>query len=121
MNGTADHIDSELLRRMKEGDSVAFTSIYEKYNKMLYLLALRYFQNPTMGEDAVQHVYTRLWETRSEMYADLNVRNYLFTMMKNYVLNTIRNESNAIEKNYQMAYAEPDYDDSLIEKIEEKN
>ncbi len=120
MNGTADHIDSELLRRMKEGDSVAFTSIYEKYNKMLYLLALRYFQNPTMAEDAVQHVYTRLWETRSEMYADLNVRNYLFTMMKNYVLTTIRNESNAIEKNYQMAYAEPDYDDSLIEKIEEK-
>jgi len=120
MSEMTDHIDSELFRRMKEGDRAAFTSIYERYNKMLYLLAWRYFQDHTMAEDAVQHVYTRLWETHSEMYVDLNVRNYLFTMMKNYVLNTIRNENNAIEKNYQIAYAEPDYDDSLIEKIEEK-
>lgn len=120
MNETTDYTDSELLRRMKEGDSTAFTSIYERYNKMLYLLALRYLQNHAMAEDAVQHIYTRLWETHSEMYVNLNARNYLFTMMKNYVLNTIRNENNAIEKNYQIAYAEPNYDDSLIEKIEEK-
>ena len=120
MNET-DHIDNELFRRIKQGDRAAFTSIYERYNKMLYLLASRYFQNSTMAEDAVQHVFTRLWEFRSDIYVDLNARNYLFTMMKNYVLNTIRNENNAIEKNYQIAYSEQIYDDSLIEKIEEED
>ncbi len=119
MNET-DHIDNELFRRIKQGDRAAFTSIYERYNKMLYLLASRYFQNSTMAEDAVQHVFTRLWEFRSDIYVDLNARNYLFTMMKNYVLNVIRNENSAIEKNYQIAYSEQIYDDSLIEKIEEE-
>lgn len=120
MNEATDHIDNELFRRMKQGDRAAFTSIYERYNKMLYLLASRYLQNSSMAEDAVQQVFTRLWEFHSEIYVGLNVRNYLFTMMKNYILNTIRNENNAIEKNYQIAYSEPFYEDTLIEKIEEK-
>lgn len=120
MNKTADYIDNEWYRRMKEGDHEAFTSIYGRYNKMLYLLAWRYFQSHTMAEDAVQHVFTRLWESRSEVCVGQSVRNYLFTMMKNYVLNTIRNENYAIEKNWQMAQSAPDYDDSLVEKIEEK-
>mgnify|MGYP000743686867 CR=1 FL=1 len=116
MNEATDHIDNELFRRMKQGDRAAFTSIYERYNKMLYLLASRYLQNSSMAEDAVQQVFTRLWEFHSEIYVGLNVRNYLFTMMKNYILNTIRNEN----KNYQIAYSEPFYEDTLIEKIEEK-
>ncbi len=120
MSEATDHIDNELFRRMKQGDRAAFTSIYERYNKMLYLLASRYLQNSSMAEDAVQQVFTRLWEFHSEIYVDLNMRNYLFTMMKNYILNTIRNENNAIEKNYQIAYSEPFYDDTLVEKIEEK-
>ena len=120
MNEATDHIDNELFRRMEQGDRAAFTSIYERYNKMLYLLASRYLQNSSMAEDAVQQVFTRLWEFHSEIYVGLNVRNYLFTMMKNYILNTIRNENNAIEKNYQIAYSEPFYEDTLIEKIEEK-
>lgn len=120
MNETTDHIDKELFKRMKEGNRAAFTTIYERYNKMLYLLAFHYLQNTSMAEDAVQHIFTRLWEFHSEINVDVSARNYLFTMMKNYVLNTIRNENNAIEKNYQLAYSEPDYDDSLLEKIEEK-
>lgn len=120
MSEATDHIDNELFGRMKQGDRDAFTSIYERYNKMLYLLASRYLQNNSMAEDAVQHVFTRLWENHADIRVEINVYNYLFTMMKNYLLNTIRNENNAIEKNYQIAYSEPDFDDSLIEKIEEK-
>ncbi len=119
-NETTDHIDNELFRRMQQGDSAAFTSIYERYNKMLYLLAFRYFQDSSMAEDAVQQIFTRLWESRSDLRVDFNVRNYLFTMMKNYVLNTIRNENNAIEKNYQIAYYQPNFEDNLVERIEEK-
>ncbi len=119
-NEMTDHIDNELFRRMQQGDDAAFTSIYERYNKMLYLLAFRYFQDRSMAEDAVQQIFTRLWESRSDLRVDFNVRNYLFTMMKNYVLNTIRNENNAIEKNYQIAYSQPNFEDNLVERIEEK-
>ena len=73
-----------------------------------------------MAEDVVQHVFTRLWEFRSELRVGISLKNYLFTMTKNHVLNLIRNENNAITKNYEMAQAASPYEDNLIENLEKK-
>jgi RNA polymerase sigma factor (sigma-70 family) len=50
----------------------------------------------------------------------LRLKNYLFTMTKNHVLNLIRNENSALIKNYEIVQAIPVYEDDLIEKLEEK-
>lgn len=73
-----------------------------------------------MAEDVVQHVFSRLWEFRSELRVGISLKNYLFTMTKNHVLNLIRNENSAITKNYEMAQATSPYEDNLIEKLEKK-
>lgn len=68
-----------------------------------------------MAEDVVQHVFARLWEFRSELHVGISLKNYLFTMTKNHVLNLIRNENSAISKNYEIAQSTPVYEDNLIE------
>lgn len=73
-----------------------------------------------MAEDVVQHVFTRLWEFRSELRVGISLKNYLFTMTKNHVLNLIRNENSAIAKNYEMAQIASPYEDNLIENLEKK-
>lgn len=73
-----------------------------------------------MAEDVVQHVFSRLWEFRSELRVGISLKNYLFTMTKNHVLNLIRNENSAIAKNYEMAQSASPYEDNLIEKLEKK-
>ncbi len=73
-----------------------------------------------MAEDVVQHVFSRLWEFRSELRVGISLKNYLFTMAKNHVLNLIRNENSAIAKNYEMAQSASPYEDNLIEKLEKK-
>ena len=73
-----------------------------------------------MSEDVVQHVFSRLWEFRSELRVGISLKNYLFTMTKNHVLNLIRNENSAIAKNYEMAQSASPYEDNLIEKLEKK-
>lgn len=93
---------------------------YERYHKLLYVLAYRYLMSSDMAEDVVQHVFTRLWEFRSELRVGISLKNYLFTMTKNHVLNLIRNENSAIAKNYEMAQAASPYEDNLIEKLEKK-
>ena len=50
----------------------------------------------------------------------ISLKNYLFTMTKNHVLNLIRNENSAIAKNYEMAQSASPYEDNLIEKLEKK-
>ncbi|WP_455584404.1 RNA polymerase sigma factor [Bacteroides sp.] len=112
--------DEKLFALIEQGDEGAFTQAYEKYHKLLYVLAYRYLMNTEMAQDAVQHVFTRLWEFRSELRVGISLKNYLFTMTKNHVLNLIRNENSAVSKNYEMAQSAPAYDDNLIENLEKK-
>ena len=95
--------DEKLFSFIEKGDKGAFTQAYDRYHKLLYVLAYRYLMNADMAEDVVQHVFARLWEFRSELHVGISLKNYLFTMTKNHVLNLIRNENSAISKNYEIA------------------
>lgn len=112
--------DDKLFARIEQGDEEAFTIVYNKYHKLLYVLAYRYLMNIEMAEDVVQYVFTRLWEHRSELRVGISLKNYLFTMTKNYVLNLIRNENSALAKNYEIAQSTLRYEDDLIEKLEKQ-
>lgn len=112
--------DEALFALIEKGDERAFTQVYDRYHKLLYVLAYRYLMNANMAEDVVQHVFSRLWEFRTELRVGISLKNYLFTMTKNHVLNLIRNENSAITKNYEMAQSAPVYEDNLIENLEKK-
>lgn len=105
---------------MERGDVEAFTAVYNKYHKLLYALAYRYLMSSAMAEDAVQHVFTRFWEFRSELRVGISLRNYLITMTKNHILNVIRNENTALTKNYEIAQGTPAYEDTLVDSLEKK-
>lgn len=107
-----DTDDEKLFALIEQGDEGAFTQAYERYHKLLYVLAYRYLMSSDMAEDVVQHVFTRLWEFRSELRVGISLKNYLFTMTKNHVLN--------LTKNYEMAQSASPYEDNLIEKLEKK-
>ncbi len=113
-------IDRELFRMIKTGDKKAFTSVYYKYNRLLYTLSYRYLMDSEKAEDAVQYVFVRLWEFRDGLEVNVNLKNFLFTMTKNYVLNVIRNENTAIEKNYEIAQGSQEFEDDFIEKMEKR-
>jgi RNA polymerase sigma-70 factor (ECF subfamily) len=112
--------DAELIHLLREGDENAFTFIYVRYHKMLYALAWRYLKSQTMAEDVVQHVFVKLWEYRKTTSITINLRNYLYSMTKNYVLNCIRNEQSAITHNYRIAQSAGTFEENLFEIIEQK-
>lgn len=115
-----DVADDILFARVEQGDVDAFVGIYNKYHKLLYVLAYRYLMNHEKAEDAVQHIFTRFWEYRTELHVGISLKNYLVTMTKNHILNVIRNENNAIAKNYEIAQSTPEYEDNLVENLEKK-
>ena len=113
--------DEDLLTSLGQGSEDAFTVIYERYHKLLYLLAYKYLKSTYSSEDAVQQVFLKLWEARSLLMVNVNLRNYLYTMLKNHVLNEIRNNNSAVEKNYEIVQSAPEYEDELLIKIEEQD
>lgn len=110
-----------LLSRLRDGDNATFTIIYEKYHRLLYVLAYKYLKNTSMAEDAVQQVFMKFWESRLFLVEQMNLRNYLYTMMKNWVLNELRNHNNALKKNYELIQETSGYDDSLLKYLENKD
>lgn len=112
--------DDILLQQLHEGNQIAFTAIYQKYHKALYVFSYYYLKNKEQAEDVVQTVFSKLWEYRSQIIVTINLKNYLYKMVKNHVLNEIRNTTNALTKNYEIAQSAEDYEDNLVEKIEEK-
>jgi RNA polymerase sigma-70 factor (ECF subfamily) len=82
--------DRNLAEAMRDGSKQAFEAIYRKYHRMLYSIAFHYLSSTEDAEDATADVFVHFWEIRRNIVIETNLRNFLYTMMKNYVLNQIR-------------------------------
>jgi RNA polymerase sigma-70 factor (ECF subfamily) len=112
--------DHALFILLKKRDKDAFSMIYEKYHRYLYAIALKYLKNTQMAEDVVQHVFVKLWEHTTDIHIEINLKNYLYTMTKNYILNIIRDQKEEVSLNYVHAQIDmPDQDD-IMKSLEDK-
>lgn len=112
--------DDELLILLQKGNENAFTAIYERYHKLLYVVAYKYLKDNDTAKDAVQQIFLKLWESHTLFSITINLRNYLYTMLKNHLLNEIRNNYTALEKNYELAQEGIEYENEILSKLEEK-
>ncbi len=118
---TIENEDHALFLLIKKGDKDAFVAIYHKYHPYLYSLALRYLKNVEAAEEAVQHVFVKLWESVRHIEIEINLKNYLYTMTKNYILNYFRDNKKTVSINYVNAQEEIlDEDDfpTLLEEMQ---
>lgn len=112
--------DSALFILLKKRDKEAFSVIYQKYHRYLYSLALKYLKSSQMAEDVVQHVFVKLWESTDNIHIEINLKNYLYTMTKNHILNTIRDRKEEVSYNYMNAQMDIPGHDDIVKKMEEE-
>ncbi|MBO9570924.1 MAG: RNA polymerase sigma-70 factor, partial [Chitinophagaceae bacterium] len=74
-------------------DEQAFSHIYDRYWKSLYVTANNILQNPTAAQDIVQEVFTSLWQRRNIAEID-NLKSYLYQATRFQVFKAIREEKN---------------------------
>jgi RNA polymerase sigma-70 factor, ECF subfamily len=58
MQGLAD---SELLQRVSQGDETAMASLFDRYSRIVYSVALRVLHDPFEAEDVMQEVLLQVW------------------------------------------------------------
>ena len=87
-----------LVSLMKAGNSFAFEKLYFGYSKKLYNFALNILNSKEDAEGIVQNVFTKIWETRSEINTELSFGSYIFRIAKNMMLNQLKKKIN--EKTY---------------------
>ncbi len=111
--------DYELLMRLRDGDQKAFSIVFDTYHRYLYVLACRYLMSTDNAEDAVQYTFMRLWEARETFDYKTGIKNLLFTILKNYLLNEIRHNNLAMQKNYEMAQLTPEMETGFETDLED--
>jgi len=88
--------DTELGKNIRNGNENAFREIYDRYHAQLYYIAKKYVKNGSMAEDAVQDIFVKLWEKRHTINESKSIKGLLFTMLRNHVLNMLRDRKKEI-------------------------
>ena len=73
------------------GNEVAFEAMFRAYNRELYRFALRLLGSADEAEDVVQRVFVAIWRTRASWTVRGSLRVYLFSAVRNGVLQQFRN------------------------------
>lgn len=113
------HIDYELLMQLKDGNEKAFSVVFETYHRYLYVLACRYLMSDSYAEDAVQYTFMRLWEGKETFDYKTGIKNLLFTILKNYILNEIRHNNLVVQKNYELAQFTEEMETDFLRELED--
>jgi RNA polymerase sigma-70 factor (ECF subfamily) len=87
-----DTTDKALAVEIKKGNSKAFKKLYDRYHKQLYYLAKNYLKDQNLARDAVQEVFLKFWNKRENLDHSSSVSGFLFVMLKNHLLNMMRDE-----------------------------
>ena len=86
--------EKELLLKLIGGDNISFEKIYFNYVDRVYYFALRYLNNRLEAEEIVQEVFSKIWESRSNINVELSFSGYLLTTTKNTIFNENRKKVN---------------------------
>ncbi len=126
----------ELVRKLKNGDSSAFDSLFIQYSGKLFYFVNKYLNVKEESEEIVQDVFLNLWKHKKEIRSEEAFKSYLYKI----ALNNIRNYfiKKQVKEKYKQLIAreyliesspgpdEPDYEsvmkqvDRLIEQLPEK-
>jgi len=119
MHNKQVNIDYKILMQLRDGNEKAFSIVFDSYHRYLYVLACRYLMSESFAEDAVQYTFMRLWEGRSTFDYQTGIKNLLFTILKNYLLNEIRHNNMVIQKNYELAQFTEEMETNFLHELED--
>lgn len=61
--------DSDLLAQLQKGDQAAMATLYDRYSKLVYSVALRVMRDPPAAEDVLQEIFMQVWRSPDSFVA----------------------------------------------------
>lgn len=117
--------DADLMRRVAEGDDIAFSTLYGRYSDAAFRLALRIVRAPDRADDVVQESFLALW-TRSRQYESArgSLRTYVLTIVQHRAIDAVRRDATHLRRRSSDVTAierheAPERTDTEAERLEE--
>jgi RNA polymerase sigma factor (sigma-70 family) len=88
--------DLKVWERIKQGDSSAVKVLHDRYYYQLYFYGKKICRNPSVLDEAVSDCFIKLWTRRNDLLIVRSVRSYLFLMLRNALIDILRQKDHAI-------------------------
>jgi len=95
--------DKRLWLAASSGDESAFSELFVMYLPKLYCFALKYTKDNCLAEDAVQQVFLKCWEKKSDLGHIENISAYLHKSIRNEIIDLMRRQVLQLEYQNYMA------------------
>jgi RNA polymerase sigma-70 factor (family 1) len=96
-------MQQELLHRLKNGDELAYKTIFNENYHVLVAFSNKYLKDIDIAKDIVQNVFIKFYEKRYTIEITSSLKSYLFKMVYNDCLNYIKHIS--ITSNHYTEYS----------------
>lgn len=107
--------DIELLRRLKQGDTVAFDYIYDLYYKPICFFSEKILTNQLLAEDIATESFVKLLQKNPEFDTIQQLRSFLYRTAKNACIDELRSQKRHLQSHEEIRSISPVAED-VIEK-----
>lgn len=90
MSGNSRQLETQWVRNLKKGDSLAFEELFHIYGKRLYHFSLGYLKSKPDAEEIVQEVFLRIWHLRTSLDPGFSFNAYLFKIAYRLIMEKFR-------------------------------
>lgn len=87
---TVQDSELEIIANIRNGDAIAFRTLFKSYYQPLVKYARRYVQDAQTSEDIVCDVFLKIWQEREKFKIKISVKAYLYRMVGNHSLNYLK-------------------------------
>jgi RNA polymerase sigma-70 factor (ECF subfamily) len=110
--------DAALMLRVKQGDTIAFIELVEKYKQPVMNLVCRTIRDATEAEDIAQNVFVQTFKAAPRYKSTAKFSTWLFTIARNLCLNEIRRRSRHPAESLDAPH--PEQEDQPLHQFEDK-
>jgi len=82
--------ENDLIVQFSQGDSLAFTAIYNRYYSRLYYFVRKFVPEREDAEDITADVFAKLWKMRHNLHTIKNLEAFLYITGRNACLDFLR-------------------------------
>jgi RNA polymerase sigma-70 factor (family 1) len=109
--------DYDLFDLVRNDKMEAFEELYNRYWKKLYSFAYKRIRSKEIAEEIVQEFLTNLWAGRKTLIINTSIEGYVYTAIRNLVLNYIAKETRRNAYNQFIRLFKTEVDNSTEETV----
>ncbi len=90
MQSPQDQADGDVVARCLAGDTAAFAQLVERYERVLFSVALRMLGNPEDARDATQDAFVKVFQRLHDYKPEHRFFSWIYRILTNECLNALR-------------------------------